>query len=128
MEDDTIRQKQVLTYKNTDETLETELQYIDRQKPVVLEIQKRQFITVNICNAAEKIAGYPEALQKLVWRALQYRCDIEIRQSSSPTNIKHYEKLAKYIEAFNKTQKLIEKMCKRKNLPLIIIENNVNKI
>ena len=128
MEDDTIRQRQVLVYNNADETLEIELQYSIKQKPVVLGIRKEQFITVNICNAAEKIEEYSEAIQKLVWRALQYRCDIEVRQSISPTTTKHYEKIAKYIEAFNQTQKLVEKICKRKNLPPIIIENKMNNI
>ena len=128
MEDDKIRQKQVLVYKNADEILESELQYSIKQKPIILDIQKGQFITVNICNAAEKIEKYPEAIQKLVWRALQYRCDIEVRQSMSPTTTKHYEKLAKYIEAFNQTQKLIEKICKRKNLTPIIIENKIENI
>jgi len=123
-----MRQKQVLMYKNANENLETELQYSIKQKPYVLEIQKEQFITVNICNAAEKIEEYPKAIQKLVWRELQYGCDIEVRQSMFPTTTKHYEKLAKYIEAFFQTQKLIEKMCKRKNLPPIIIENKIENI
>jgi len=85
-------------------------------------------VTVNIRNAAEKIEDYPEIIQKLVWRALQYQCEIKTRQSESLTTSKDYEKLTKYIEAFRQTQKLILKMCKKRNLRRIIIEKKGDKV
>lgn len=81
-----------------------------------------RMITVNKWNASEKIEGYPEDIQKLVWRVLHYKCEIKTRQSMSPRTYKDYEKLTKYIETFRHTQQLIIKMCKRNNLEWIIIE------
>lgn len=125
MEDDKIEQRQVLLYKNANKTLETELQYRIKLEPVVLEIQKGKCITVNICNAAEKIEEYPEAIQKLVWRTLRYKCEIETRRSITLNTTEHYEKLTKYIEAFRQSQKLIIKMCKKRNLGGIFIEGGI---
>jgi len=78
---------------------------------------------VDVCNAAEKIKDYPEPIQKLVWRALHYQCEIETRRSKPLRTSKDYEKLTKYIEAFRQTKKLIMKMCKKRNLRWIIIKN-----
>lgn len=79
-------------------------------------------VMINICNAAERIKDYPEIIQKLVWRGLQYKCEIETRNSESPTTLKYYEKLEKYIEALEQTQKIILKMCKKYNLNEIVIK------
>lgn len=109
-----MEQKQVLSYGDTKKIL----------KPIVLE--KGKCLTVNECNAAEKIKDYPEAIQKLVWRALHYKCEINALQSMSLRTSKDYEKLTKYIETFRHTQQLICKMCKRQNprcLRWIIIED-----
>ena len=70
---------------------------------------------------AEKIEKYPVAIQKLIWRALYYKCEIKTRNSMRPTTHKYYEKHAKYTEAFKQTQKLILKMCKKYNINGIII-------
>ena len=87
-------------------------------------IQKKEFfISVNKFNAAVNIEEYPIAIQKLVWRALHYQCEIEIRNQMRPTTSKHYEKLTKYKEALKQTQKLILKMCTKYNFNDIIIEN-----
>lgn len=82
-------------------------------------------VTVNICNAAEKIGDYPDAIQKLVWRGLQYQCEIKTRRAESPRSPKDYEKLTKYFEAFKQTQKLILKMCRKRDLRWIIIEQEI---
>lgn len=81
-------------------------------------------LTVNELNASEKIEGYPVAIQKLVWGALHYKCEIKARLSMSLRTPKDYEKLTKYIETFRHTQQLIIKMCKRHNLEWIIIEGS----
>jgi hypothetical protein len=100
------------------------LEKVTEQKviPVTLKVAVEKCVTVNICNAAEKIAEYPEAVQKLVWRALQYKCEIEARRSAGLITPEHYEKLTKYIEVFRRTQKLIYKMCRKQNLRDIVIE------
>lgn len=88
-----------------------------------------KILTVNIMNASEKIEEYPESIQKLVWRALQYKCEIDARRSSMDSReyYKNCEKLTNYIEAFRHTQQLIIKMCKRHNLKWIIIGENAIK-
>ena len=82
-------------------------------------------VTVNICNAAEKIESYPENIQKLVWRALHYQCEIKTRRSeflrSPQPTAKDNEKLTKYIEVFRRTQQMIIKMCRKRDLKWIII-------
>ena len=108
--------KQILIYKDLEKTVEPDL------IPVTLEVEIEEFETVNICTAAEKIENYPESIQKLVWRALHYKCEIETRLQQLIRSSEHPEKLTKYIEAFRQTQKLILKMCKRQNLRGIIIE------
>ena len=123
MEDVNIEQRQVLLYKNVKKYPDIELQYRIENEKVVLNTLKNQNITVNIRNAAEKIEEYPLAIQKLVWRALHYKCEIETRSSIRPTTQKFYEKLTKYSEAFKQTQKLILKMCKKYNFNGIIIES-----
>jgi hypothetical protein len=90
--------------------------------PVTIKVAVEKRVTVNICNATEKIEDYLEAIQKLVWRALQYKCEIDSRRSTGLITPEHYEKLTKYIEAFRQTQKLIFKMCRRRNLGDIVIE------
>jgi len=111
-----MKPKQILIHKDLEKVAEQKV------TPVTIKVEIEKCITVNICNAAEKIENYPEAVQKLVWRALPYKCEIETRQSMSPTSPEHYEKLTKYIETFRQTQKLILKMCRRQNLRGIIIE------
>ena len=103
------------------------IQYTNKQKLVVLDIQKRPHITVNICNASEKIEEYPEVIQKLVWRALHYKCEIETRQSITSNTPELYEKLMRYIEAFRQSQTLILKMCKKRNLRGIFIDGGFVK-
>ena len=105
--------------------MKPQLQYRIKLEPDVLKIQKGQSITVNICNAAEKIEEYPEAIQKLVWRALHYKCEIETRRSNTLNTKEHYEKLTKYIEAFRQSQKLILKMCKKRKLKGIFIDGGI---
>ena len=108
-----MEQKQVLSYGDTKKIL----------KPIVLE--KGKCLTVNECNAAEKIKDYPEAIQKLVWIALHYKCEINALQSMPLRTYEDAEKLTKYIETFRQTQQLIFKMCKGQNsrcLRLISIE------
>lgn len=101
-----------------------DLEEVTEQKviPVTLKVTVEKCVTVNICNAAEKIADYREAIQKLVWRALHYKCEIETRQAMPMSSPKLCEKLTKYIEAFRQTQKLIFKRCRRQKLGRIIIE------
>lgn len=109
-------------YRDTKQVLKPNKQYYIKVKSVVLSKE----ITVNECNAAEKIKDYPEAIQKLVWIALHYKCEINALQSMSLRTSKDYEKLTKYIEAFRHTKQLICKMCKRQNprcLRWIIIED-----
>jgi len=119
---DIIKEIQILIhkdiYRDTKQVLKPNIQYHIKAKPIVLSKE----ITVNECNAAEKIKGYPEAIQKLVWRALQYKCEIKARRSMPMRTNEDYTKLTKYIETFRHTQQLIIKMCKRKNLGWIIIE------
>jgi len=117
-----MEQKQVLIHKNEKKVLKPKLEYNVKVESVVLDKQKDRCVTVNICNAAEKIEDYPEPIQKLVWRALQYKCEIEARRSMSLVSPTHYEKLTKYIETFRHTQQLILKMCKKRNIVGIIIE------
>ena len=123
MEADKIEQRQVLVYKKLNNQPKTEVQYRIQKEQSVLDQQKEFFITVNICNAAQKIEEYPIVIQKLVWRALYYKCEIETRNSMPPTTLKYYEKLAKFIEVFNQTQKLILKLCVKYNFNDVIIEN-----
>lgn len=124
MEADKIEQRQVLVHKNLKKHLETKVLSRKDKEQVVLDLEK-EFITVNIYNTAEKIEEYPVNIQKLVWRALHYKCEIEIRNSILPTTPKHYEKLAKYKEAFKQTQKLILKMCAKYHFNDIIIESKI---
>ena len=86
-----------------------DLEKVTKQEviPVTLKVEIEKQITVNICNATEKIEDYPEAIQKLVWRALQYKCEIDTRRSAGLITPEHYEKLSNYIEAFRQSQKLI---------------------
>ena len=111
-----MKPKQILVYKELEQVVEQKV------TPVTLTVEITKCITVNICNAAEKIEEYPENVQKLVWRALHYKCEIETRRSMPPTSSEHYEKLTKYIDAFRQTQKLILKMCMRQKFRDIIIE------
>ena len=111
-----MKPEQILVHKELEEVIEQKVIL----KTLIVEVT--EIITVNICTAAEKIEAYPEAIQKLVWKALQYKCEIETRQSMSPASSEHYKKLMKYIEAFRQTKKLILQMCKRQNLGEIIIE------
>lgn len=111
-----MKPKQILVHKDLEKVAEQKV------TPVTLTLEITKCITVNICNAAEKIEEYPEAVQKLVWRALHYKCEIETRQSMPLSSPEHYVKLTKYIEAFRQTQKLILKMCRRRKLRGIIIE------
>lgn len=84
-----------------------------------------KLFTVDMMNASELIGDYPESIQKLVWRALHYKCEIDARRSIDVRQYgKECEKLTKYVEAFRNTQQLIIKMCKRHNLKWIIIEEN----
>ena len=123
MEADKIEQRQVLIYKDVKKQPEIELKSKIDKELVILDALKNRNITVNIRNAAEKIEKYPVTIQKLVWRALHYKCEIETRSSMHPTTQKFYEKLIKYNEAFNQTQKLILKMCNKYNFNGIIIES-----
>lgn len=85
-------------------------------------------LTVNMLNAAEMIGNYPESIQKLVWKALHYKCEIDARQTiGSRRYYKECEELTKYAEVFRPTQKLILKMCNRHNLKWIVIEENAIK-
>ena len=105
-------------YRDTKQVLKPNKQYYIKVKSVVLSKE----ITVNECNAAEKIKDYPEAISKLVWRALHYKCEIKARRSMPMRTNEDYTKLTEYIKTFRHTQQLIIKMCKRKNLGWIIIE------
>ncbi len=111
-----MKPKQILIHKNLKKSAEQKV------IPITIKVEIEKSVSVNICNAAEKIESYPETIQKLVWRALHYKCEIETRQSMLPTSPKDYEKLTRYIEAFRQTQKLILKMCRRQKLRGIIIE------
>ena len=111
-----MKPKQILVHKDLEKVVEQKV------TPVTLTLEIAKCITVNICNAAEKIEEYPEAVQKLVWRALHYKCEIETRQSMPLSAPEHYVKPTKYIEAFRQTQKLILKMCRRQKLRGSIIE------
>lgn len=123
MEDDKIKQKQVLVYNGPKKNSKPKIQYTIEVEPVVLDKRKR--VTVNICDAAEKIEVYPDTIQKLVWRALHYKCEIETRQAGYLGTYKHCEKLMKYIEAFRHVQLTIIKMCKKRNFNPIIIEGGI---
>jgi hypothetical protein len=111
-----MKPRQIPVYKDLEKVTEKKV------IPVTLKVEVEKYVTVNICNAAEKIADYPEPIQKLVWRALHYKCEIGTRRSMSLSSLKHCEKITKYIEAFRQTQKLIFKMCRRQKLIGIIIE------
>ena len=113
--------KQILLHRDLDTAVEQKV------APVTLKVEIEKQLIVNICSAAEKIEEYPITIQKLVWRALHYKCEIEARLSMNLTSSKNSEKLTKYFEAFKQTQKLILKMCKRQNLRGIVIENGFKK-
>ena len=118
-------QKQVLIYSDDKNKIKTELLHPTILKPVILDLKKRQQIVINECTAAEKIESYPESIQKLVWRALYYKNEIRVRKAMFLRGNEQDEKLAKFIEAFRRTQQLILKMCKRRNLEGIIIEEKL---
>lgn len=115
--------------KDMKKDLGLELPETQRSTPYALKTETKKGVTVNICNAAEKIGDYPEAVQKLVWGALHYQCEIETRRSKSLRSLqptaKDYEKLTEYFMALRQAQKLILKMCKKCNLGGIIIEGSV---
>ena len=109
-----MEQKKFLSYADTKKIL----------KPTILENGK--CLTVNECSAAEKIKDYPEDIQKLVWKALRYKCEINALRSTSLRTYNDYERLTKYIDTFRNTQQLIFKMCKKQQhrcLRWIIIED-----
>lgn len=116
-----MKPRQILIHKDLEKSAEKKI------KPVTLKVEIEKSIKVNICNDAEKIEEYPEAVQKLVCRALHYKCEIETRLSMSPTSPEHYEKLTKYIEAFRQTQKLILKMCRRQSLGGLLLKEVFKK-
>ena len=98
-------------------------QSIIEGKANVFNLKKAHHITVNDRNAAERIERYPEAIQKLVWRALYYKREIETRQKSGSWGWRHDDvKLTKFIESFKHVQQLILKTCKRQNLKQIVID------
>jgi len=121
-------QKKALIYSDVKNKLKTELLCPIISKPVILDIKKGQQILVNECNAAEEIESYPESIQKLVWRALYYKNEIKARQSLFFKGNIEDQKLTNFIEALRQTQQLILKMCKKRNLMRIIIEENFNNI
>ena len=92
-------------------------------KTMNFDIAKGQHITINDRTAAEKIGEYPEAIQKLVWRALYYKREIETRKSMTLGRwSEENTKLSRYIDSFRHAQQLILKMCKRRNLRPIVID------
>jgi len=91
-------------------------------KPLSFDIEKVQHLTVNDRTAAEKMEEYPEAIQKLVWRALYYKREIETRQSAPwGRRCEDDATILKYIESLRHVQRLILKACKRQNLRPIVI-------
>ena len=117
--------RQILIHKDMGKGLKLDLQYNTKVTPIVLDVKKRQCITVNECNAAEKIKGYPETIQKLVWRALHNTCEINARQPTSSSSHEDYMMFTKYIEAFRQTQQRIMKRCKSLGLGCIVIEGGI---
>lgn len=119
-----MKRKKALVDRDVKKDLNLDLQYIIEGKPTVFNLEKAQHITVNDRNAAVRIERYPEAVQKLVWRALYYKREIETRQKPGSWMWRHEDdvKLSKFIESFKHVQQLILKMCKRRNLRLIVID------
>jgi hypothetical protein len=120
-----MKMRQILVHRDMGKGLKLDLQYNTKVTPIVLDVKKGQCITVNVCNAAEKIKNYPETIQKLVWRALHYKCEVNTRQPTSSCSHEDYMMFTEYVEAFRHAQQLIMKMCKSLGLGCIIIEGGI---
>ena len=108
---------------NAKSDFKPDLQCIKKSEPCTLDYDDGQRLLVSARDAAQKIEKYPEAIQKLVWRALYYKREIKTRQPA-PLGIQNgeYEKLTKYIVSFRHAQNLILKMCKKRDLKPILID------
>ena len=119
-----IEQKHPKTNRNAKRDLQPNLQWTKKSEPIAFDYDKEKQLIITDRDAAEKIEEYPDAIQKLVWRALYYKREIENRQPTTLGIIQNgeYEKLTKYIESFRHAQNLILKMCKKWDLMPIIID------
>jgi len=116
-----MKSKQILIYKDLE---------INTDKKILLDTFKDEienYLKINKCNAAEKIENYPESIQKLIWRTFYFKSEIDTRLQQLNISTKDLEKINKFIEAYNQTQRLILKMCKRQNIKGIIIEEVFKK-
>ena len=108
---------------NAKRPLQPDLHYIKKSPPFISDHDRALQLIITDRDAAQKIEKYPDAIQKLVWRALYYKREIETRNSIPfGTQNGEYEKLTKFIESYRHAQQLIIKLCKKQDLRPIIID------
>ena len=120
---DKMEQKYARISRNAKRHLQLDLQYIKKSPPFGFDHDKGLQLIITDRDAAQKIEKHPDAIQKLVWRALYYKREIEARNSIAlGVQNGEYEKLTKFIESYRHAQQLIIKLCKKHGLRPIIID------